>query len=165
METKSKVSTIFHWTWFKTHLLRRVYLQEYLHKTSFTKWHTIRSFQFCSLKTIYCFLNSYNYLSESRDITALNTTMREIIDYWTESRSRDEIAEHVGIETPSYVVQRYLRPLLDMGLLEMTMPDKPKSKNQKYVAVEQWCCQKAERRLSLSSALLLRLCGWTTTGC
>ena len=79
----------------------------------------------------------YNYRSESRDKTILNGTMREIIAYCTEPRSRNEIAEHVGIETPSYVVQRYLRPLLDMGLLEMTMPDKPKSKNQKYVAVEQ----------------------------
>lgn len=79
----------------------------------------------------------YNYRSESRDKTALNSTMREIIAYCTQPRSRNEIAEHVGIETPSYVVQRYLRPLLDMGLLEMTMPDKPKSKNQKYVAVKQ----------------------------
>ena len=61
----------------------------------------------------------YNYRSESRDKTILNGTMREIIAYCTEPRSRN------------------LRPLLDMGLLEMTMPDKPKSKNQKYVAVEQ----------------------------
>lgn len=79
----------------------------------------------------------YNYRSEAKDKTPLNETMREIIAFCAEPRSRNEIAEHVGIETPSYVVQRCLRPLLDMGLLEMTMPDKPKSKNQKYVAVEQ----------------------------
>lgn len=82
---------------------------------------------------MYCIL-AYFETKSNASIVA-HWLLREIKAYCAEPRSRNEIAEHVGIETPSYVVQRYIRPLLDMGLLEMTIPDKPKSKNQKYVAV------------------------------
>lgn len=42
----------------------------------------------------------------------------------------------MGIGTPSYVVKKYIRPLLKAGMLRMTIPDAPKSKNQKYVIVK-----------------------------
>ena len=31
---------------------------------------------------------------------------------------------------------KYMRPLLDSGKLQMTVPDKPNTKNQKYIKVE-----------------------------
>ena len=31
---------------------------------------------------------------------------------------------------------KYLQPLLDIGLIAMTMPDKPTSKNQRYILTE-----------------------------
>lgn len=61
--------------------------------------------------------------------------LRNILVYCTEPRSRNEIATYLGIETPSYVVKRYLRPLLEMEKLRLTIPDAPKSKNQKYVTI------------------------------
>lgn len=61
--------------------------------------------------------------------------MKQILAYCSQPRSRGEIAEHVGIETPSYVVRKYLRPMMYMGLLRQTIPEAPKSKNQKYIAV------------------------------
>lgn len=47
-------------------------------------------------------------------------------------RSREEIAEFVGVRTQFYVVAKYIKPLLEDGRLQMTLPDKPKSKNQRY---------------------------------
>lgn len=47
-------------------------------------------------------------------------------------RSREEIAEFVGVKTQFYVVSKYIKPLLEEGRLQMTLPDKPKSKNQRY---------------------------------
>ncbi len=34
-----------------------------------------------------------------------------------------------------YVVTKYLRPLVDSGKLAMTLPEKPKSKYQKYYKI------------------------------
>lgn len=61
--------------------------------------------------------------------------LRNILVYCTEPRSRNEIATYLGIETPSYVVKRCLRPLLEMEKLRLTIPDALKSKNQKYVTI------------------------------
>lgn len=61
--------------------------------------------------------------------------MQRILDYCIKPRSRREIAEYLGIGTPSYVVKKYLSPLVEMGKLRLTIPHAPKSKNQKYVTV------------------------------
>lgn len=47
-------------------------------------------------------------------------------------RSRQEIADFLGLETVSYAIKEYVQPLMDKGLLVMTMPEKPNSKNQRY---------------------------------
>lgn len=49
-------------------------------------------------------------------------------------RSRGEVGEHFGVGT-TYVSTRYLTPLVRDGVLKMTIPDKPRSKNQRFVTV------------------------------
>lgn len=39
----------------------------------------------------------------------------------------------LGLVNRSSFVKHYLNPLLESGKLIMTIPDKPRSKNQKYV--------------------------------
>lgn len=63
--------------------------------------------------------------------------MQRILEYCIKPRSRREIAEYLGIGTPSYVVKKHLSPLLEMGKLRLTIPNAPKSKNQKYVTVSE----------------------------
>ena len=52
-------------------------------------------------------------------------------------RSRQEIADYLGIKATPYMMNKYVLPLIRQGLLRMTIPDKPKSRNQRYYAVEQ----------------------------
>ncbi len=52
-------------------------------------------------------------------------------------RSRMEIAEYLGIKTVFYVMQHYVRPLLNSGKLAMSLPDRPSSKKQRYYTVAQ----------------------------
>lgn len=59
-----------------------------------------------------------------------------ILAFCVEPRSKAEIAEHCGYKNTKNFTQKYLRPLLDSGMLKMTLPDKPKSKNQKYIAIK-----------------------------
>ena len=59
--------------------------------------------------------------------------MKKILEFCKVPRSRMEITELVGVETPAYVMKRYIRPLLEAGKLQMTLPQTPKSKKQRYV--------------------------------
>jgi len=65
---------------------------------------------------------------------ASNKRAKAIIAYCTEARSRGEIQSYIGIANRDYFRKAYLKPLIETGLLEMTHPDKPRSKNQKYIA-------------------------------
>ena len=53
-----------------------------------------------------------------------------------EPRSRTEIAAYCGYKSVRSLMQSHLKPLLESGQLCMTIPDKPNSRNQKYVAVK-----------------------------
>lgn len=59
-----------------------------------------------------------------------------ILAFCVEPLSKAEIAEHRGYKNTKNFTQKYLRPLLDSGMLKMTLLDKPKSKNQKYIAIK-----------------------------
>ena len=47
-------------------------------------------------------------------------------------RSAKEIMERLGIINHSANKKRHIQPLVDMGVLEMTIPDNPNDRNQKY---------------------------------
>ena len=55
-----------------------------------------------------------------------------ILDYCKEARSIPEIMEKFGFDSRTSFRRKYLNTLVKEGRLKMTLPDKPKSKNQKY---------------------------------
>ena len=59
----------------------------------------------------------------------------DLINFCKTPRSRDEIAKFIG-KTQYYVLKTIVNPLIDEGRLRMTIPKTPKSRSQKYVAVE-----------------------------
>lgn len=62
--------------------------------------------------------------------------MKELLEYCRTPRSRKEIADFLNIKTTFYVTANYINPLLEKGFLQMTIPDRPKSRLQKYYTVE-----------------------------
>lgn len=56
-----------------------------------------------------------------------------LLEFCKTPRTRKEIADYLGIHTVFYVMQHYVQPLLAEGRLVMTIPEKPKSRNQKFV--------------------------------
>lgn len=60
----------------------------------------------------------------------------QLLDFCRIPRTRREIADFLGINTIFYVMQHYVQPLLERGELAMTIPDKPKSRKQKFVFKE-----------------------------
>ena len=45
------------------------------------------------------------------------------------------LMEKLGLKSKEGFRRNYLRPAIDMNLIRMTIPDKPNSRNQRYVKV------------------------------
>lgn len=58
---------------------------------------------------------------------------KNLLEFCAIPRSRKEMMEYIGLSNRRYFWEHYLKPLLEGGSLRMTIPDKPRSKNQKYV--------------------------------
>ena len=59
---------------------------------------------------------------------------KELVEFCETPRSRDEICEFLNLKSKTYVVKEYVIPLVERGVLRMTIPDRPRSSNQRYVA-------------------------------
>ena len=61
---------------------------------------------------------------------------KKVLLYCRVPRSRKEIMELLGISVQTKNFNKHIYPLIDKELLSMTLPDKPKSKQQKYITTE-----------------------------
>lgn len=62
---------------------------------------------------------------------------QRLIEFCRTPRSRSEIAGlFEGELTIAYVMSKLVHPLIEKGIIFLTMPDRPKSKNQRYVTKE-----------------------------
>lgn len=48
---------------------------------------------------------------------------------------RTQLMEKLGLKSREGFRRNYLRPALDRKLIEMTIPDKPNSRNQRYIKI------------------------------
>lgn len=62
---------------------------------------------------------------------------RNLLDFCQTPRTRKEIADFLQVKTVGYAINKYVRPLIEAGMLQMTCPERPKSRTQKYVTVQQ----------------------------
>lgn len=58
-----------------------------------------------------------------------------ILKFCKIARSRVEIIEFCGFKSRAQFTTRYLTPLIESNKLAMTLPDKPRSKKQKYLTI------------------------------
>ena len=65
----------------------------------------------------------------------LSTMSKQILAFCTKPKSKKELAAFCGIKDLRNFTLKYINPLLESEQLEMTIPDKPKSRNQKYITV------------------------------
>ena len=59
-------------------------------------------------------------------------TQKDTIQYCSIARTYKEILAYIGYKYNSKYLESLVRPLIKMGYLKLTVPDKPNSKNQKY---------------------------------
>ncbi len=68
--------------------------------------------------------NSYNKTTDEKTILAFCSTQR----------SREEIANFLGISSVAYAITRYITPLVKEGKLVLSNPESPKSPKQRFIA-------------------------------
>jgi len=83
-------------------------------------------------------LKNVNYSSRSltdrdSDQDSDHDVTKMILNFCEVARSKREICEHLGFNNLTYFTRTYLNPLLASKKLIRTIPDKPSSKNQKYI--------------------------------
>ena len=71
-------------------------------------------------------------LPKEKTKVTLTKVQKDIVNYCTVPKSAKEIMDRIGIINHSANRKRHIQPLLEMGALEMTNPDNPKDRNQKY---------------------------------
>lgn len=57
------------------------------------------------------------------------------LQFCSEAKSIIEICDYLGFKDRR-TVRKIINPLLELGRLAMTVPDKPNSRNQKYIAIK-----------------------------
>jgi ATP-dependent DNA helicase RecG len=78
-------------------------------------------------------LDHFATKTSSEQVSEHDDKIQSLLEYCIMPRKRDEMQKHYGIASREYFRKNVLEPLLQSGQLKMTIPDKPKSGNQRYV--------------------------------
>ncbi|MDE6211955.1 MAG: DNA helicase, partial [Lachnospiraceae bacterium] len=80
-----------------------------------------------------CFYNADN----TDTYTEADVLIRknDLVAFCRTPRSRKEICAFLKLSSVTYAMQKHVQPLIDEGVIRMTLPDKPKSSKQKYYSV------------------------------
>ena len=70
--------------------------------------------------------------SEEGQLSEYVARLLEVMEYDV-PYTANALMEKVGIRTRDSFRNNYLRPAIDLGLVRMTIPDKPQSRNQRYI--------------------------------
>ena len=66
-----------------------------------------------------------------------DTPEERLLQFCAVPRTRQEIAKLLGIKSVPYAVTTYVTPLVEKGLLSLSLPTKPRSPKQRYSTVQQ----------------------------
>lgn len=83
----------------------------------------------------------YNAKNKTSDTPTLEASVhyddeKGLVEFCRTPRSRAEIVDYLAISSVQYALRRYLDPLVQANVILMTIPDKPRSPNQKYYTAE-----------------------------
>ena len=69
----------------------------------------------------------------SGEVKLSNEKLNALLEYCTDPKGRKEMQAFCGIRSNDYFRTKIIKPMLKLGLVLMTIPDKPNSRNQKYI--------------------------------
>lgn len=76
-------------------------------------------------------------LYNERNLSSRNDSAHkneDILEFCAEPRNRKELVDFLGLASAQYALKRYVDPLVKSGQLTLSIPEKPKSPKQTYIA-------------------------------
>lgn len=61
---------------------------------------------------------------------------KSLVAFCAIPRSRKEISEYLGLSSMTYAISRHVAPLIEQGVIKMTIPERPSSSKQRFVVVQ-----------------------------
>ena len=68
-----------------------------------------------------------------QDTNQDNKDIKGLLEFCRTPRTREEMQQFIGLDNRGHFRKKILNPLIKGGLLKMTLPDKPTSRNQKIL--------------------------------
>jgi ATP-dependent DNA helicase RecG len=75
-------------------------------------------------------------MQDTMQVTMQDERIEHLLDFCSEPRTRNEMQQYMDMTNRDHFRITVLKPLLASGKLIMTIPDKPNSRNQRYVRFE-----------------------------
>jgi ATP-dependent DNA helicase RecG len=75
-------------------------------------------------------------LKQKKVTMEVTTEVKRLLNTMTGEHSRKELQEMLSLKNADHFRKAYLLPAINAGLVEMTLPDKPKSRLQRYRLTE-----------------------------
>lgn len=74
----------------------------------------------------------YKYKEENNSVLAEEIENNDLILFCKTPRTRKEICDYLGLNSVTYAIQTHVMPLVEKGIIKMSVPDKPKSPKQLF---------------------------------
>lgn len=74
----------------------------------------------------------YKYKDENNSVLTEEIENNDLILFCKTPRTRKEICDFLGLNSVTYAIQTHVMPLVEKGLIKMSIPDKPKSPKQLF---------------------------------
>ena len=71
-------------------------------------------------------------ISKAGEVLEIEEDIRNLLLFCKPPRTRKEICEYLGLTSVTYAIQTHVMPLVEKGLMKLSIPDKPKSSKQLY---------------------------------
>lgn len=76
------------------------------------------------------------YNEQKMQGSEMRSEEESILEYCKTPRSRDDIKKFLKLKTWNYIMKQWIQPLLKEGRLQLTVPEKPRSKQQRYYTIK-----------------------------
>lgn len=77
-------------------------------------------------------IKMYKFAEENKAVEIEDVENSELILFCKTPRTRKEICDYLGLSSVTYAIQTHVMPLVEAGLIKMSIPDKPKSPKQLF---------------------------------